>query len=116
MHFQVKNLRITSKNGQQSSKKLKAKFEWFRSGLKCRKIGAGDAITTYTSKNSRNNVSKRKQTTNKVLHNIFRGLELRAEVPLMFQRPKSSMKSRSYVFSGYQQRNQVCFVYLDCKR
>ena len=25
------------------------------------------------------------------------------------------MKGKCYVFSGYEQRNKVCFVYLECK-
>ena len=30
----------------------------------------------------------------------------------MFWRPRDSMKIKCYVFGGYKQRNNVCFVYL----
>ena len=65
-------------------RKLKARYEWCFSRLKCNKIGAADGITSLRSKNSRNNVFRRKQTTNKVPPNIFRRLELKQKVRLMF--------------------------------
>ena len=33
----------------------------------------------------------------------------------MFWTPKNSIKGKCYVFSGYEQKNQVCLVYLGCK-
>ena len=33
----------------------------------------------------------------------------------MFCRPKDSMKRECYVFSGYNQRNEVCLLYLENK-
>ena len=32
----------------------------------------------------------------------------------MFLTKNDSMKDKSYVFSGYKQRNNVCLVYLEC--
>ena len=84
------------------------RFQWY-------KIGATDVIITLTAKNSRNNVFRRKQTANKLLPKIFRGLEVRRKGKFMFSTTKDSMKGKYYVFSGYKQRNKVFLVYLDCK-
>ena len=66
-------------------------------------------------KPSRNDVFRGKLATSKVPFKIFKGLEVRKNVQLMFWRPKSSMKGKCYVFSGDKQRNKACFVYLECK-
>ena len=95
--------------------KLKARYEWCFSRLKCNKIGAADGITSLRSKNSRNNVFRRKQTTNKVPPNKFRGFEVRRKVRLKFWRQKDSMKGKCYPFSGFKQRNKAYLVYLECK-
>ena len=93
-------------------RKLKAKYKWCFSSLKCNKIGASDAIKNKTAKNRKNNIFRRKQRTNKVLPNIFRGFEVGRKIPLMLWRPKDSMKVKCYVFSSYKQRNNVFLVYL----
>ena len=53
--------------------------------------------------NSRNKLFKSKQTTNKVLSEIFRGLEVRRKLRLMFRTTKNNMKDKSHAFSGYKQ-------------
>ena len=66
-------------------RRLKAKYELCFSTLKCNKIGAAYVIKCLIAKKtSRNNVFKRIQTTNKVLPNLFRGLEVRKKVRLIF--------------------------------
>ena len=94
-------------------RKLKANYEWCFSRLQRNKIGPAQTITSWTAKNSRNNVFRKKQTTNKILPNVFRRCEVRTKVRLMFWRSKKSMKCECYVFSGYKQRNKVCLVYLE---
>ena len=44
--------------------------------------------------NSRNNVFRRKQTTNKVLHKIFRGFEVINKVRLIFLGPNVIFKEK----------------------
>ena len=63
-------------------------------------------------KKKKNNVLTKKQTRNKVLRNIFTGFEVRRKVGMMFRRPKDGMKSKCYVFRGYNKRNKVSLVYL----
>ena len=48
------------------------------------KIGDADPITSVAGRNSRNNVFRCKETTNKVLLNIFRGFKVTGKVILMF--------------------------------
>ena len=72
-------------------------------------------IQVKMPQNSRNNVFRGKQTTNKVPSNIFRGFELRTKVQLMFWGPNNSMKGKGDIFSGYKQTSKVCFVYLQSK-
>ena len=48
------------------------------------KICAADGITTQNATNQDNNLFRRKQTKNKVARNIFRGMEVRTKVRLMF--------------------------------
>ena len=52
-------------------------------------IGAPDIITSQTTKKSKNTAFRRKQTTNKVRANIFKGFQLITNVQLMFRRPKN---------------------------
>ena len=68
-----------------------------------------------TSKKSGNNICRRKQRTNKVLPNIFRGFEVRRKVRLMFRTPKYSIKRKCDVFGSYEQRNNVPLVDLQSK-
>ena len=89
---------------------LKRKYEWYFWRLNCNKLGAADGITSETAKEWKNNVFTSKQTPDKSPSNIFRVLEVRKKVGLMFWRPKDTMKDKSYVFSGYKQRNKVCLV------
>ena len=65
--------------------------------------------------NSRNNAFSSKQTTNKVLPNIFRCFEIRIRVWLMFWTANHSMKGKCDVFRGYKETSKVCFLYLECK-
>ena len=76
--------------------------------LKCHKIGPSYAITSSTRRNSRINVFKKEQPTNKVTLKIFRGLVVKEEVRLMFCRAKASMKGKCYVLSGYKQLTEPC--------
>ena len=46
---------------------------------------------------------KSNQTTIKVLRNIFRRLEVRKRVRLMFRRPKENINANFYVITGYKQ-------------
>ena len=55
------------------------------------------------------------QTIKKVRLNIFTGAQGRKKVPLMFWKPKDSMKGISYVFSGYKEINNQCLGYLENK-
>ena len=57
--------------------KLTGKYKWYFSRLKSNKVGATDAIKSWTSKNSRNDIFKSKQRTKKILRNIFTGFEIR---------------------------------------
>ena len=70
---------------------------------------------TALQKKSGNNICRRKQRTNKVLPNIFRGFEVRRKVRLMFRTPKYSIKRKCYVFGSYEQRNNVPLVDLQSK-
>ena len=79
MYLAFKNPKISSKKVN-SGQKAKSKCKLCFSRLKCNKIGATDAIT----KNSRNNVVRRKRKTNKVARIIFRGFEVRKKVQLIF--------------------------------
>ena len=102
-------------------RKLKAKYERCFSRLEWHTIGAADAITSYTAKKeeknkqNRNNVFRKKETTSKVPPNIFRHFEVRKKVQLVVWTPENKMKSKCYVFNGYEQSNKVCLVYLECK-
>ena len=42
--------------------------------------------------------------------NIFRGIEVRKNVRLIFWSPNDTMKSKCYVFSGHKQRNKERLV------
>ena len=83
--------------------------------LKRNKIGVADIIIRLTVKITKNNILRKKQTTKKVLSNLFKGFEVRRKVRLMFWTKKNSMKGKCYIFSGYKQRNKVCPEYLECK-
>ena len=63
----------------------------------------------------KNNVFRIKQTTNNLQRNLQRRFEGKKKVRLMFGRPKYSMESKCYVYSGYKQRRNVCLLYLECK-
>ena len=91
MYLAFQNLEISSKKST-VIRKVKAEYEWCFSWLKCDFIGAADAIKGTFARNSRNNVFRIKQTTTKVLPNIFRGSEVTKKVRLMFWRPKESWK------------------------
>ena len=47
--------------------------------------------------------------------NIFRRLELRKKIRLIFQRPKDSMNGKYYGLRGYRQKDKVCLVNLQSK-
>ena len=66
------------------ARKLKAKHESLFPRLKCNKVGAADAVSGLTAKNSRNNVFNSKQTAKKVPPNIFTGFQVKKKVRLMF--------------------------------
>ena len=66
-------------------------------------------------KKSENNVFRSKQKTNGVPTNIIIGVKARKKVRLMFSRPKYIKNGKCYVFSGYKERNNVPFVFLECK-
>ena len=70
--------------------KLKGKYERALWTLKCNKICAADVFSSYTAKNRRNNLVRRKQTTNMVTLNIFRGFRVIKKVGLMFQGQKTA--------------------------
>ena len=92
---------------------LKLKWEWCSSRLKCNNIGVADVIRNVKLKNSKNNVFRSKQTTNKVLLNISRAFEVRKNVGLVFWRLKDSKKENCSVFSSYKQRSKVRLEYLE---
>ena len=116
IYLASKNLKISSKKKSTVVRRtLKPKSDWFFPRLKCTKITSTDVITSLTAKNRKNNVFRSKQTTKKVPSNIFRGLEVRGKLRLMFWRPKDSMKGKNYVLSGYKKTNKVFLVYLNCK-
>ena len=71
MYFLFENLKISIKQGEQK-----------------------------TAKSSRNSILRSKENTNKVPSNIFRDLEIRKKVRLVFREPKYSMKGKYYVFRG----------------
>ena len=79
------------------------------------KISAANGITSKSSKNSWNNVFTIQQTANKVPPNISWSFEVRRKVLLMFWTPKDSLKVKYYAFSCYEQRNEVCLVYIKRK-
>ena len=56
-----------------------------------------------------------KKGTNKVHPNLFRAFQRTKNVRFMFRRSRSSMKSKYYLCSCYEQRKNVCSVYLECK-
>ena len=59
------------------ARKLKTKCEWCLLLLKWKSIRSTDPLSKETGKNSRNDVFASKQTTNKVLPNLFKDFEVR---------------------------------------
>ena len=55
-----------------------------------------------------------KQTTNKVPHNIFRGLEVATKVRLMFGRAKHNSEDSWNVFSAYKQTIRCSWSISSC--
>ena len=108
-----KNIKINKKKIN-ICQKAKTIYEWCFWKLKCYRIGAADPIKNSTAKNSKSSVFRSKQITTKVPLKIFRDLEVRKYVRLMFWRRKNSMQGRCYVSSVCQQRNKVRLVYLEC--
>ena len=92
--------------------RIKPRYDLPFSRLKRNKIGATNVITNSTGKNSRNNVFLKKQTTKKVLPNIFKDFEVRRKVRIMF---KNNVKSKYYIFNGYKLGNKMCLEYLEFK-
>ena len=77
-------------------KTLELKYECSFSRLKCNKVDVADPIKNLTAKNSKNNVFKSKQRTNKVRLNTSRGFEGRKKIRLMLRRPQDSMKGKCF--------------------
>ena len=71
--------------------------------------------TTWTAKNSRNNVFRKKETPNKVPSKIFSDLEGTRKVRLMFLTTNYIMNGKCYFLRSYNQRNKVCLVDLEYK-
>ena len=57
--------------------------------------------------------AKKQQT--RYHRNNFRGFEVRRKVRFIFSMPKETLKGKDCPFCGYKQRNQVCFVDLQCQ-
>ena len=64
---------------------------------------------------SRNNVFKSKERTNKYYLIYLRGFELLKKVWFMFWWQVHSMNGECYVFSDYKQINNKWLVFLACK-
>ena len=116
MHvFSVQNPQNKKQKTSRMVGKIKEKYDWYFSKLKCKKTGAANEIRSWTSTHSNNNVFIRKETRKKVAQKKFRRFQGRGNVWLMFWTPNDTVKGKSYVFSGDKQRNNVCLVYLECK-
>ena len=76
-------------------------------------IDASGAITSQMAMSVRNNVFNSPQTTNTVLPNIFRRLEVKGKVRVMFSKRRDGIKDKCRVISSYKQRNKTCLVFLD---
>ena len=114
MYLAFKNLNMQKKR-YTVVRKLKLKYNWCFSRLKCKNICAADPIDNLTAKNSRNNAFRRKETTNKILLNISGGFKVRRKVRLMLWRPNDDNKGKCYIFSAYKERNKMFLAYLLCK-
>ena len=84
MYLAFKDFKISSKKKYTIVRTLNPKYELCFSRLERNKIRAANVITSLTTKNSRNNLFRSKQTISKVPLNIFRGLEEKKELRLMF--------------------------------